>query len=244
MLAGGDAKGLASVPAKGLVPISGRPMVEYVIDALRSCADIDRICIVLPVEYSFADLGDEVGVAVASGSLPKVVKAGIDFLGTEKPVLLLSADIPLITPEAISDFLNRCSKLRAELYYPIIGYGESERRFPDVKRTYCRIKEGRFTGGNIMLIEPEVLVGNIELIEHVYELRKSPLKLIRLLGLIFLLRFILGRLSISQIEERVSQMLEAVCAGVITPFIEIGVDIDKESDLRIVMTALSGGGSE
>lgn len=244
VLAGGDARNLASVPAKGLVPINGRPMVEYVIDALHRCADIDRICVVLPVEYSFADLNSEIGVVVVNGSLPRVIRAGIDFLGSNKPVLVLSADAPLITPEAISDFLDRCSERKAEICYPIIRYGESERRYPGVKRTYARIKEGRFTGGNITLIEPGTITRNMELIEHIYELRKSPLRLFRILGVIFLLRFILGRVSIRQVEERVSQMTKSVCAGVITPFIEIGLDVDKESDLQLATVVLSGGGSE
>ncbi|HZD59919.1 MAG TPA: nucleotidyltransferase family protein, partial [Anaerolineae bacterium] len=238
VLAGGNAKELASVPAKGLVLINGRPMVEYVIDALRRCAGIERICVVLPIEHSFAGLEDEIRVVTAKGSLPRVIRAGIDYLGANKPVLILSADAPLITPEAISDFLDRCSKQKAEFYYPIIRYGESERRFPGVKRTYARVKEGRFTGGNIMLLDPAFIVRNMELVEHVYELRKSPLKLSRVLGLVFLLRFILGRLSIHQIEERIGQLTNSVCTGVITPFIEIGIDVDKRSDLQLAMMAL------
>lgn len=244
VLAGGNAEGLASVPAKGLVPINGRPMVEYVVDALYHCKDVGRICVVMPAEHAFTKLGDRVEVIVANGSLPNVAKAGIDSLGAKRPILLLSADVPLLTPEAISDFLERCSERKVDLCYPIVRYGESEKRFPGIKRTYVRIREGRFTGGNIMLIKPEFVMGNMGLIESIYELRKSPFKLSRVLGFTFLIKFILGRLSIRQVEQRVSQMTQSTCAGVITPFIEIGIDVDKESDLKLSAMVLSGSEDE
>jgi len=244
VLAGGSAKDLAPVSAKGLVPVNGRPMVEYVVDSLCRCTDIDRICVVLPVEHSFSCFDSKVGVAVADGSLPEVARAGINFLNADKPVLFLSADVPLITPEAITDFLDRCSEREAGVYYPIVRYGESEKRFPGIKRTYVRITEGRFTGGNIMLMKPQVITRNMELMERIYELRKSPFKLFQILGFTFLIKFVLGWLSISQVEERVGQMTNSICAGIITPFVEIGIDVDKESDLQLAAAALSGGNIE
>ena len=244
ILAGGSAKGLAEVPAKGLVPVNGRPMFEYVVDALSRCKDIDRICVVLPVEHSLNRLAAKADVVMATGSLPRVAKAGIDFLGTKNQVLILSADIPLISPEAISDFLERCSKRKAGFYYPIVKYGESEKRFPDVKRTYAKVKEGRFTGGNIVLVEPEFVNRNMAFIERMYELRKQPVKLARVLGIMFLFRFVLGLLSIGQLEERVGRLTQSTCMAVITPFIEIGVDVDKESDLQLATVVLRGGTHE
>lgn len=244
VLAGGNAKGLAPVSAKGLVPVNGRPMVEYVVDTLSRCEDIGRICVVIPVEHSFNGTFKKVDVNVASGSLPAVAKAGLDFLEAKEPVLMLSTDIPLITPEAISDFLKRCSTKKAEFYYPIIRYGESEKRFPDVKRTYARIKEGRFTGGNMMLINPGFINRNFDLIERIYELRKQPVKIAKILGFSFLLRFILGMLTIGQLEGRIGHMTNAVCVAIETPYVEIGVDVDKKSDLQLVTVALSGGQNE
>lgn len=244
MLAGGNAKGLAPVPAKGLVPIIGRPIYEYVVEALLRCADINRVCVVMPVEVQGPHFDERVVFEVASGSLPQVAKAGFDRLEAGAPVLLLSADIPLITPEAISDFLKRCAKHGADVCYPIVRYGEPERRFPGVKRTYVRLREGRFTGGNIILMNPVVVLANMELMEDIYEARKSPFKLFQMLGFGFLLKFILGMLTIDQVAGRIAQILRASCAAVETPHIEIGIDVDKESDLRLAEEVLSGGSDE
>jgi GTP:adenosylcobinamide-phosphate guanylyltransferase len=241
VLGGGNAKGLAPVPAKGLVPINGRPMIEYVLEALTDCDDIDRICVVMPVEHDFSNLSRLVDVVVVTGSFPAVTKAGLDFLGAERKVLVLSADIPMISAESITDFLNRCEGGEAAFYYPIVRFGESEKRFPDVKRTYAKLREGRFTGGNIALIEPSFVYRNIDVIEQIYELRKKPVKIARFLGFMFLIKFVIGVLKISDVEERVGRITNMVCAGVITPYIEIGIDVDKESDLDLAMKAIAGG---
>lgn len=244
VLAGGNARGLAPVAAKGLVPVNGRPMYEYIVETLLSCAEIGRICVVMPSDEGVSFVDERVTIKVTSGSLPQVAKAGFETLAATEPVLMLSSDVPLITVEAISDFLLRCAKREADICYPIIRYGEPERRYPGMKRTYVRLREGRFTGGNIMLMNPVVVLKNMDLMEHVYEMRKSPMKLFKILGLPFLVGFFLGMLNIRQMEQRVGDVLKATCAGIETPFIEIGVDVDKESDLRLVEAVLSGGQDE
>ncbi|MEW5707236.1 MAG: nucleotidyltransferase family protein [Actinomycetota bacterium] len=242
VLAGGSAKELAAVPAKGLVPVNGRPMVEYVVDALHRCPDIDRICVVMPVEYSFnRQIEEKLSIVLADGNLLEVLKAGINSLNTEDMVLAMSADIPLITPEAISDFLQRCSKRKADIYYSIVKDDNIIKHFPSVKRTYARVREGNFTGGNLILLKPQFVEKNIELIERVLESRKKPVRIVRILGISFLLRFVLGLLEISQIEKRIGKLTRSACAGIITPFAEIGLDVDKQSDLELVEVALAGG---
>jgi GTP:adenosylcobinamide-phosphate guanylyltransferase len=241
VLGGGNAKGLAQVPAKGLIPINGRPMVEYVLEALTNCDQIGRICVVMPVDYTFSGLARPVDVVVADGSLPAVAKAGLDFLGAKQKTLFLSADVPMISSESIADFLNRCKDREAAFYYPIVRFGESEKRFPDVKRTYAKVREGRFTGGNIALVEPPFVYRNMDFLQNIFELRKKPVKLVQVLGIMFLVKFILGVLRIKEIESRMEQLTGLPCAAIVTPYIEIGIDVDKESDLKLAMQAIVGG---
>jgi len=241
VLAGGSAKGLGEVPAKGLVPINGRPMYEYVVGALDRCEKIGRVCLVLPVEHFLSGVSNKAEVVVAGGDLPDVIKTGIDFLSTKNPVLIMSADIPLITPEAIDDFLKRCEAHEAELYYPIVSYDEVEKRFPGVERTYVRLKEGRFTGGNVILVDPEFVARNMDNIKWIYELRKKPFAIAKELGFSFLIGFMLGSLTIGQLEKQVGKLTRATCVSIITPFAEIGIDVDKKSDLQLAVMALAGG---
>ena len=49
VLAGGDGAIIdPTVSIKGLVPISGKPMIEWVVEALRAAETVARIAVVVP----------------------------------------------------------------------------------------------------------------------------------------------------------------------------------------------------
>lgn len=240
VLAGGSCKGLSEAPAKGLVEINGKPMVEYVLEALVACADIGRICVVVPPGIC-GPWTEKADIVVESdGSLTRNFANGVAGLKTYRKVIVLSSDIPLLTPEAIGDFLKRCAEEPARLYYPIIPEEAARRLFPEMKRTYVKMKEGSFTGGNIALVDPSLVDSHAGLMEEAYAMRKSPFKLAKRLGFAFVVRALFGALSIASAEKRVGEMLESPVKAVITPFPEIGIDVDKPSDLEIVRKHLAG----
>ena len=71
-------------------------------------------------------------------------------------------------------------------------------------------------------------------VERFYAARKSPLRLARLLGPAVFLRFVTGRLSVADVERRFRQL--AGCAGraIVCPDPEVGMDVDKPEDCRVV----------
>ncbi len=228
-----------SITSKACLDINGKPMVEYVLDALRGCSDVGRI--VLIGTDSFKDRWTKKvdKTLVGKGTLTENLFAGVDFLKTKEPILLVSADVPLITSEAISDFLKRCFEMDGEAFYPIIPKICIESKFPEVRRTYFELKEGIFTGGNLGLAYPCVFKENKELIERIYSLRKNPVKLVQMLGLWFVLKFLTHSLTITDAEKNASRILKAQGRAVVTPYCEIGIDVDKKSDLELVRKILS-----
>ncbi|MFZ5592589.1 MAG: hypothetical protein ACOY81_12390, partial [Bacillota bacterium] len=71
--------------------------------------------------------------------------------------------------------------------------------------------------------------------------RKSPLRLAGLVGWGFLLRFLLRRITLAEAERKVSQLLGVEGAVVLCSDPEVGVDVDKPSDLLLVRRVLSPG---
>ncbi|MEW6189230.1 MAG: nucleotidyltransferase family protein [Actinomycetota bacterium] len=243
ILAGGTLKGISGEDkiSKALIEIEGKPMIEYVIDVLKDCPGIGRMVAVISSAASLGTWAQRVDrVLFKDGSLTENIEAGMEYLGGDQPILVLSSDIPLITPEAISDFLNRCSRKESRVYYPIISREDVEKSFPGVKRTYAVLKDGTFTGGNIALIDPKVIRDNRKLLERFYNLRKSPFQLARALGLRFILKFLFRMLTIAELEDKISHLIQAKGCAIITPYPEIGVDVDKDSDLELVRKILSG----
>lgn len=245
ILGGGSVRDLEEETAasKALVRINGKAMIEYLIDAFRGAPSINRIVALVPLSAQYENWASRVDkVLVASDSMVENIRAGLEYLGSESNpsshVVLSSCDIPLLTTEAIEDFLKRCQQREAEIYYTIIPREVVRRAYPETKRTYATLKDGTFTGGNIGLVSPDAIINNFSLLEKAYSLRKSPLQLTRVLGFKFIVKFATHSLTIAEAEERVSDMLNARGKAVVTPYPEIGIDVDKQVDLELVRRVL------
>lgn len=242
VLAGGSAKGLSveETDTKALITIHDRPMVGYVVDALRRTPEVQKIVVVISKDGSREAWAEEADVIVVSdGSMTDNLFAGLEKVDQKGLVLVTSADIPLLSSKAISDFLERCSRFEAKLYYPIIARGELEKQYPGSVRTYARMKEGYYTGGNIALLDYETFLANRDLLEKFYGLRKSPLKLALTIGLASIIKFLFHRLTMAEGERKISNLIKAKGIAIITPYAEIGIDVDKDSDLELVSTVLA-----
>jgi len=231
VLGGGRQDPLAArygVPSKAFLPVAGRPMASWVLAALRE-GGVRRIAFAGP----YGPLNPEPDLRLPdAGGLLENVEAGLRALGEDRPVLVVTADIPLLSPQAVAYFLENAP--RAALVYPIVPKEKVEARFPGMKRTYARLREGVFTGGNLVLLDPELFKKALPLAKKVVEHRKNPLALAGLFGWGTILKLLLGRLSVAELEARGAKILGVPVRAMVVPYPEIGVDVDKPEDLTMV----------
>lgn len=233
ILGGGRGDALArraGVAAKALVPFSGQPLVLYVLRALRACPAVAHIVYVGEAHGVIAAQADQ--LVPAGRTFVESFSAGVAAALAHAPdraVLVTTADLPWLRADALADFLTAASG--AMLAYPIVRREVAEAQFPEQRRTFVRLKEGRFTGGNLMLLAPEMVPVLLPFVERAYGGRKNPLALARLFGADFIVRLALGRLSLGAIEARAAQLLGLPVRAVITPFASIGADVDKPEHL-------------
>ena len=90
-------------------------------------------------------------------SLLESLNNGLRAIDIEEPLLVLTSDIPLISKDALEDFLFRCKQKEADVYYSFVPKEINESKYPGVQRTYVKLYEGTFTGGNLVLLSPEVI---------------------------------------------------------------------------------------
>lgn len=237
VLAGDNKKGFVQqgVDNKALLPINGKPMVEYVVDALRGSPFIGRISVTGPVSVLKEHLADKADYYMEGReSLFENIKLGMEPFINDNAVLIVTSDIPLITSEMVSDFIQRCIRQGGDFCYPIVEKQLNEERFPGVERTYVRLKEGTYTGGNIMYLNPAIVDRCEEFARKLIEFRKQPWKTSRLLGFRFLVGLLLGVIPISKVEKRFCELLGIQASAIIMPYPEIGNDVDKPSDVEMV----------
>ncbi len=235
----GPLKECSPVKYEALIPIGSRAMVEYVVEALLGTRRIRRVLVVGPAAGLAAlPAGARMSIVDSDGGMMENIEAGLKQLPGEKRVLLATSDIPLLTSGAVDNFLSLCGDMSGDLYYPVIEKNLVENIFPATRRTYVRLKEGVFTGGNLFLINPAVYKRCVEDGRKIIDLRKSPIGLCRILGVTFLVKYICRMLTLTDAEKKVSQLLGIRGTVVRSAFPEVGVDVDKPGDLELVLKVL------
>ena len=216
---------------RALIPINGRPLLERVLDALRG-ADIDRVAVV-GARALEPLVGEAARLVPETGDLVDNLFAGLRALDTASPTLVCTADVPFLRAAHVIEFTRRARATRAALAYPIVSRARCEAVFPGARRTYARLREGVFTGGNLVLVEPRALTGQEARIRALYAARKSPLRLASLLGLPLLWGFLTRTVTLLQLEWKFSQLLGAPTRAVMVAHAELAFDVDKPADLHL-----------
>ena len=220
---------------KAFIKLGQRYMIQYIIGSLRHAKCVDKIVVVGPESRLKDAVGDFVDAVLQSeGSIMSNMKKGIEFLSEEKRVIICTSDIPLVSSDAIDDFIAQCCEKNIDVGYPIIEKSLNDAKYPEVKRTYIKMKEGIYTGGNIVYINPLVIENCYSALEYFVENRKNALKMAKILGITILIRLALGILKIKTAEKRVNKLFEINAKAIFTTYPEIGNDVDKIDDVNFV----------
>lgn len=228
-------KEIAGTDVRCLARLNGKRILDYIVEALRESGRIKRIILsISPEAMANEEMPAGVELCPAEPTLAENVHKGLRMLGFKGNTLYVSDDIPFLHGAVVNDFLDKCeADPGGDFYFPLVPKEVSEATFPGAKRTYGKILEGAFTGGNIILMNPEVVPATTERGKEVFAKRKSPLALAKMLGASFILKFIFRRLSLKDIEKRGSEVIGFDGRAVISSFAEIGMDVDKLVDWEL-----------
>jgi molybdopterin-guanine dinucleotide biosynthesis protein A len=238
VLAGGPHDELAAhtpgAPNKAFVEIAGVTLVERTLRALRASPSIGRIIVVAPPQthaHPALRLADE--CRPDGERIRDSLRSGLRELPPDDEVLVSTSDLPVLTVESIDDYVAQARAKDADLTYGCLERRAHMAKYPDVPHTWAPLREGTFCGTGFITIRPRVFPSLERFIEQLGRARKNPLHLARLFGVRVLLRFALRRLSIAQAEARASYVIGARVRAVVSAFPEIGVNVDRVSDIAL-----------
>lgn len=226
---------------EAMVTIGDKPMVSYVVETLRKSPLVNRIAIAGPESEMTGLFGGMEGVVFAPAGATAIESClnALELLQPEGPVLVATSDIPLLTPGSIADFIQRCAGQEADLFYPVVAKEINEKYFPGVERTYAKLKEGTYTGGNLFLLNPLVMKACAAKAELIVQRRKSPLALARMVGWMILLKLVFHQLTLQEAAAAFSGIFGIKGMAIVSLFPEVGIDVDKPSDLLLVRRELA-----
>ncbi|MBA3725724.1 MAG: NTP transferase domain-containing protein [Armatimonadetes bacterium] len=218
------------------LPVRGKPAAQYVADTLREAGGEGRTIV---VGYEVADCL----TAQSGNGFVQSLGYGLEKVSSET-FLLSAADLPFLQASSVSGFLEDCDPKMA-LNFPIIPIEACARAYPGMKRTSMKVREGRFTGGNIALANTELMRRIFPVLEQAYANRKRPLKLALQVGIGTLLKVVAGQiipslLPLATLEKSVAAFLGAHVRAVITEDADIGSDVDNLEQYNQALRILSG----
>jgi GTP:adenosylcobinamide-phosphate guanylyltransferase len=237
----------AGVRCKSMAPVGGTPMVFRVLDALASSRQINARILCGPPK-SILDQEPALNTLIASGQVqwfenqatPSLSALHVlQTLPDETPVLLTTSDHALLNAQMVDYF---CSHARQSGCDVVVGVARHETvtgAYPQTRRTVTRLQDGAYCGCNLFaFLTPRARQAAV-FWRRVESQRKKPLFLIRVLGLVAIAKYLLGRLSMEEALQRVSQRLGFRAGAVTLPFAEAAIDVDTAADWKLVEKIVS-----
>jgi len=233
----------AGVSGKTLVPVAGVAMLTRVLRSLADWPGLGRIILVVPTgsgyEQAVAAAGPVSSVVETvspAGSPSLSVAKALKCLGSRRPVVLTTADHPLLKP----DWLDRLCQDRTgnsnddDLRVGLVDWSAVMQAFPGSRRTRYRFRHQSVCGTNLFLFQSARADRVLERWRSVEENRKRPWKVVSLLGWVTLARYLRGTLTLDQGFEALSRRLDLTISPVMLDDPECAVDVDSAADLALV----------
>lgn len=223
---------------KAMLDICGKPMVQWVLDALGAAKSVDNVVLIGLTEESGLTCTKPLSFYPNKLSMIENVIVGINKVLEIHPsathILLVSSDIPAITPEMVDWVVEISLKTDADLCYNIIKREVVEARYPGSKRTYTRLKGMQVCSGDMNVIHTSVVSTNPEIWEKLVAARKNPIKQAAIIGFDVLLLALLGLITVDQTVQKATARLHMTGAAIMCPYAEVGMDVDKPVQLEIM----------
>ncbi len=185
---------------KAFLEMGGRSLVRITVEALLQAQTVDRVFVVGPVEdlgREFGHLSSQVRTVPEVGQMLRNAWAGVKASqrlraapggggdeGSVDPILVLSCDLPLISAQAVDDFVARCARedrQRAEGHHALLVGAVEEQSVlpyyprdgqPGIIRPFVDLRSARLRLANIYVVRPQELGGH-ELVETGFSYRKA-----------------------------------------------------------------------
>jgi GTP:adenosylcobinamide-phosphate guanylyltransferase len=216
---------------KALIPVAGRPMLARVVETLLASPSVGRIVVLAqePEALRSALAADsKVSFAVSGSGIASSIDAQLKSGGLPWPVLVTTADHPLLTPQMVEAFTGAAQD--CDLAIAMVERTTLLAAYPDNRRTWLRFSDGAFSGANLFALRSEKVEAGLRLWMRAEKDRKHALKLFWHFGPWLALRAATRTIGLAAGLERAGKRLGLRARLVQLDIAEAAIDVDKVSD--------------
>lgn len=229
--------------AKALVDVAGKPMIQWVLDALGGAKQVDNVILVgLSAKNDLACKKPLYYVSNQGRMLANIVAGvnkSLELNKKTKYVLVVSSDIPALKPEMVDWLVDTCMETKDDIYYGVCPKDVMEARFPDSKRTYTPLKDMKVCGADINITHVRMATEHLDMWESLIGSRKNPFKQAGLIGFGTLFALLTRQLTLEDAVRRVCDRIGIKGRAIIWPYAEPCMDVDKPNQLELLREDLA-----
>lgn len=239
LLAGGERGPLyepTGYEEKALIPIHGEPMLSRVIGVFRKCSHVDQIVVVGSSRLDELEAMQHVrkrlftGINVVQNLLHAVTYVKHRLYGgrSDHPGYVVSfCDAVFLTPEIVESTLAEIAGDEADVVLHYVQRSAFEDAGLPAERTYLPVAGMELTGTTIYYVRRfkhifSIMPKLVAIRRH----RKDPQRFLELIGCH-------SGMSLPEIEEAISERLGIRLRIAVSPYPELGMDVDKPADLEL-----------
>ncbi len=214
-------------PVKALAPFGNGVLLEVVLSAIAG-AGIGEVAIVGGREIE-PHRGTARLIPAAAGGAANVARA-LDAWPEEDDLLFATSDLPFITAAGLAAYL--AASTAYDLTLPLAGAAAYEAAYPGAPPHVTELGGERVANGSVFFIRSDARAAVRTVAGRFFEARKSAIGMARLLGPALLVRYLVRRLRIADIEGRAASVLGARAAAIRDASPGLCYDIDTLEDYR------------
>jgi molybdopterin-guanine dinucleotide biosynthesis protein A len=229
--------------SKALMDVAGKPMVQWVLDALSGAKHVDNVIIVGLSPKNKLISKKPLHYLSNQGRMLSNIVSGVDkSLELNKKsdyVMVVSSDIPALKPEMVDWLVDKCMETKDDLYYGVCTRKVMEKRFRGSNRTYTKLKGIELCGADINITHVRMATEHFDLWESLIGSRKSPLKQAGVIGLGTLWKVFTKSITLDELVVTVSERIGIKGRAIIWPHAEPCMDVDKPHQLELMRKDLA-----
>lgn len=229
--------------SKALLDIGGKPMAQWVLDAVDGSQFIENVVLVGPEQLHHFSCSKPIAFLPDAGGMLANARAGLNKIREIHPqaehALVLSCDVPAVTAAMLDWRINDALQHDSDLDYAVITQQSMEARFPGANRSYIKLRDIVVCGGDVNVVR--VSLGTEDQIwSKLIEARKSIFKQAALVGYDTLLLLLTRMMTLAGAEKIVCERLGIKGRVSVAPYAELAMDVDKPHQLEILRQDLAG----
>ena len=229
--------------AKALVDVAGKPMIQWVLDALGGAKQVGNVILVGLSSKNELTCKKPLHYVSNQGRMLSNIVAGVnkslELNKKTKYVMVVSSDIPALKPEMVDWLVDTCMETKDDLYYGVCPKDVMEARFPDSKRTYTPLKDMKVCGADINVTHVRMATEHLDMWESLIGSRKNPFKQAGLIGFGTLFALLTRQLTLEDAVKRVCDRIGIKGRAIVWPYAEPSMDVDKPNQLELLREDLA-----